>query len=187
MKAKLTHSDFQRAARELGCEVAAVKAVCEVEAPKGGFLPDGQVTILFERHKFYQFTKGAFVKSHPVLCNPKAGGYGSGGQLQHTKLAAATKLNRTAALLSCSWGKFQIMGYNYRLAGFKSLQAFINAMHESEGRQLDAFIQFVKNSGLADELKRKDWTGFALGYNGRKYYINQYDKKMAAAYKKFSA
>ncbi|WP_373427998.1 N-acetylmuramidase domain-containing protein, partial [Chryseobacterium sp. WLY505] len=47
----LTEQDYINAAKELGCEVSAIKAVSEVEAPKGGFQADGTPTILFERHK----------------------------------------------------------------------------------------------------------------------------------------
>jgi two-component sensor histidine kinase len=48
----LTEEDYKRAARRLGCSVAAIKAVAEVEAPGSGFLPDGRPKILFERHIF---------------------------------------------------------------------------------------------------------------------------------------
>ena len=57
--APLTSADFARAAAALGCVPAAVRAVVEVES-KGGFLPDGRVRILFERHKFSAFTGRAF-------------------------------------------------------------------------------------------------------------------------------
>ena len=36
-------------------------------------------------------------------------------------------------------------------------------------------------------LRNKDWAGFALRYNGPEYAKFSYDKKMAAAYAKFSA
>lgn len=184
---QLTIQDLVSAAQKIGCEVAAIKAVCEVEAPNGGFMPDGQVTILFERHKFHQFTHGKYATSNPSICNPKPGGYGAAGQHQHDRLNEAVALDREAALLSCSWGKFQIMGYNFRLAGFDSLQDFINAMSESEGKQLGGFVNFVKNSKLDDELRRRDWTGFACGYNGAKYFINNYDTKLAIAFRKYMA
>ena len=54
MKPKLTIKDYQKAAKELNCEVAAIRAVAEVESLKGGFLPDGRPKILFERHVFHQ-------------------------------------------------------------------------------------------------------------------------------------
>lgn len=180
MKPVLTAADFERAAAKLGCEVAAVKAVCQVEAPKGGFLPDGQPTILFERHKFYQFTKGRFGISD--ISSPQAGGYGPEGQYQHDKLARAAALDRDAALKSASWGKFQIMGFNWQACGFDGLQSFINAMYRSEGAQLDAFVAFILSEGLADELREQRWADFARRYNGPGYAANRYDTKLAAAY-----
>ena len=37
MTQRLVELDFHDAARSLGCSVGAVKAVCDVEAPVGGF------------------------------------------------------------------------------------------------------------------------------------------------------
>lgn len=182
MKPLLSEQDLERSAKSLGCEVAAIKAVCQVEAPNGGFLSDGRPNILFERHKFSQFTGGQFDASDPDISNPKAGGYGAGGVNQHDRLGRAADLDREAALKSASWGKFQIMGFNFSAAGFKDLQSFINAMYRSEGAQLDAFVAFIKHEGLADELREHRWADFARRYNGPSYAINRYDTKLAAAY-----
>jgi hypothetical protein len=57
----------------------------------------------------------------------------------------------------------------------------------SERDQLEAFEGFVRANGLADELQRKDWTGFASRYNGPGYAANQYDQKMAQAYQRLKA
>ena len=184
-KPTLNEHDFRRAAAALNCEIAAIKAVCEVEAPKGGFLADGQPTILFERHKFSQFTKGRYDRTHPDISNPTPGGYGASGQHQHNKLSKASKLDRNAALKSASWGKFQIMGFNHAAAGHPALQGFVNAMYESEAKQLDAFVAFIQSQGLGVYLQRRDWAGFARRYNGPNYAINKYDLKMAAAYETF--
>lgn len=173
--------DFQRAAAVIGCDVAAIRAVCAVEAPRGGFLPDGQPTILFERHQFSKRTGGKFDASNPSISNPKRGGY-VGGAGEHLRLQQAAALDRDAALKSASWGKFQIMGFNYAACGFPSLQSFINAMYHSEGAQLDAFIAFVKHEGLADELREHRWADFARRYNGPDYAANRYDDKLAGAY-----
>lgn len=51
---KLTPKDFQSAAERLGCEVNVLRALCQVEAPAGGFDLQGRPTILFERHYFYK-------------------------------------------------------------------------------------------------------------------------------------
>lgn len=182
---RLTNNDYILAARLLNCEVACVKSIREVEALNSGFLPNGEVKILFERHKFHQFTGGKYSRKYIDISNPRSGGY-KGGYAEHRRLQKAVRLNRTAALKSASWGAFQIMGFNYRLCGFTSLQAFINAMHKGEREQLFAFVNFVKSVGLDDELRRKDWKGFAKGYNGRAYYENKYDVKLQRAYKKYS-
>lgn len=185
MKPTLTAQDFQDAADQLGCEVADVKAVCEVEAPRGGFLPSGEPTILFERHQFSKRTGRKFDISHPHISNRQPGGY-KGGQAEHIRLAEAVALDRDAALESTSWGKFQIMGFNYAPAGFESLQEFINAMFQSEGRQLKAFVSFIQHEGMAGFLRERRWAAFARRYNGPNYAINNYDTKMAAAHAKFA-
>ncbi|WPB58655.1 N-acetylmuramidase family protein [Xylophilus sp. GOD-11R] len=178
----LSETDFALAAAALGCAVPAVKAVCIVEAPGGGFQDDGQVRILFEGHVFHRLTGGRFDAAAPDLSNVKPGGYGLESS-QHDRLQRAVALNRDAALRSASWGKFQIMGFNFPSCGFGSLQSFINAMHDSESAQLDAFVEFIlANPGLARAIRAQDWTTFARLYNGPDYAKNQYDVKLAKAF-----
>lgn len=185
-KPKLTEAGFKTAAEVLNCEVAAIQAVCEVEAPRGGFLPDDRVRILFERHKFHSFTAGTFSKSNPDISNRVAGGYGAEGAHQWARFSKAFALDPKAAMKSCSWGKFQIMGFNFAAAGFETLDDFVSAMKVSEDEQLKAFVNVIKSWALQDELRRHDWASFARQYNGENYKINRYDVKLAAAYKKYS-
>jgi len=168
------------AAQALGCEVAAVRAVIDVES-RGGYLSDKRPKILFERHYFSRLTKNAFDAAHTDISNRKFGGY-KGGAGEYARLERAMALNRDAALRSASWGAFQIMGDNCRMCGFDTAEDFVAAMVESEDRQLAAFVAFVKSARLDDELRRLDWEGFARGYNGPAFRTNNYDKKMAAAY-----
>lgn len=184
---QLTEPDFVRAAAALSCEVAAVKAVCEVEAPKGGFLPDGRPTILFERHQFSKRTGGKFDAAHPDISNRKPGGY-VGGSAEHGRLERAASLDRDAALKSASWGRFQAMGFNSAACGHATLQSFINAMYDSEGAQLDAFVAFMLASpGLTKAIQSKDWTTLARLYNGANFAINSYHDRLRAAYRKHAA
>ena len=76
------------------------------------------------------------------------------------------------------------MGFNAESLGYPSLKAFVDAMYESEAKQLDAMCRYIKVNYLVDELQRHDWAGFAKGYNGSNYAINKYDQKLAAAYAK---
>lgn len=184
----LTESDYAAAAKKLGASVAAVKAVAEVESSGNGFLPSGEPKILFEAHIFDRLTNGRFRKSHPNLSSARwdRSLYGPSSR-QHARLAEAVKLDREAALQSASWGKFQVMGSNWEMVGRPSLQAFVNAQYRSEAEHLKDFVGYVLARGLADELQRLDWAGFARGYNGPSFAENRYDAKMAAAYRRHSA
>ncbi|MCJ2186508.1 N-acetylmuramidase domain-containing protein [Novosphingobium beihaiensis] len=176
---------IEAAAKSLGCQVAAVRAVIDVES-RGGFLPDGRPKILFERHYFSRLTKHKYDASHPAISNPKWGGY-KGGAAEYVRLGEAIKLDRDAALRSASWGLFQIMGDNCGICGFSNVEDFVKAMVSGEAAQLDAFVAFVRANHLDDELVRLDWAGFARGYNGPAYKKNKYDTKLAAAFAFHSA
>jgi hypothetical protein len=181
---RMSEAAIEAAAEELGCEVPALKAVIDVES-RGGFLDDRRPKILFERHYFCRLTKGAHDGAAPDISATKAGGY-KGGPKEYDRLDRAAKLDRAAALQSASWGAFQIMGANYKLAGYDDPETFVRAMCESEDNQLKAFVAFVKANKLDDELRRRDWKGFARGYNGPAYKKNRYDEKMAAAYARYA-
>lgn len=188
MNQGLIYQDFLAAAKRLRCDVAAVRAVCEVEAPKGGFFPDGTPATLFEGHKFHAFTGGRFSATHPAISYESwtREHYGN-WQREKERLAEAIALDRDAALKSASWGKFQIMGFNHAAAGFQRLQDFVNAMYDSEGAQLQAFVEFVLHEKLDDEMRERRWADFARRYNGPGYRANRYDTKLAAAYARHAA
>lgn len=172
--------DWKDAADTLGCNVNVIRAVADVEAPGGGYLSDGRVKILFEPHWFHRLTGGKYDGAYPDLSYRRWGEqpYGTYSK-QHDKLEQAVKLDRPAALQSCSWGRFQIMGFNHRKAGHPELQDFVNAMIlGGEPAHLAAFVEYVKAVGLADELQRLDWVGFAVAYNGPEHWKNDYVGKM---------
>lgn len=191
MSKVLVWQDFEDAAVHLGCDIASVRAVCEVESGKSGFNPDGSVKTLFEGHYFYRYTKGAYSSTDPDLSYPSwtKVHYGRTWQAEQSRLARATVLDREAALKSASWGKFQIMGFNYQLAGFDSVEAFVAAMQRDERSQLLAFVEFVKNSTpvMLESLRTRNWAGFARAYNGPGYAVNAYDTKLASAYAKYAS
>lgn len=184
----LTTADFGRAALLLGCEPAAVRAVAAVESAGEGFLEDGRPRILFEAHIFARLTNQRFNESHPDLSSRtwnKA--LYQGGAAEHDRLARAAALDRNAAIQSASWGKFQIMGFNWRKCGFANLQDFVNAMYRSEADHLTAFCHFVRSMGLDDELRRRDFAAFARGFNGPMYAENDYDAKLSQAFDYFQS
>lgn len=188
MKPTITEADYQCEARRLRCDVAAIKAVAEVESSGGGFLASGEPKVLFEAHVFDRLTNGRYRRSHPNLSSARwdKSLYGPAGAHQHRRLQAAVALDRDAALQSASWGKFQVMGFNWKLVGRASLQAFVTAQYKGEGEHLRDFVGFVIGRHLDDELRELRWAAFAEGYNGPGYKANGYDTKMAAAYRRHS-
>lgn len=185
-KPRLTHADFVKAAQLLQVDVPAVYAVADIESRGSGFIADGRPVILFEAHLFSKLTGRKYDKTHPNISSPRWNKalYGAGGAHQHDRLAKAAELDRDAALKSCSWGLFQILGSNHKLAGHESVQSFVNANYKSEGDQLECLVHFLRNTGLDRPLRAHDWSAFARGYNGPGYAQNGYHTKLAAAWKK---
>jgi len=189
MKLGISNEAFKKAAAKIGCDIRAIKAVDKVESKGSGFLPSGEVKILFEPHVFWKELRKAGVT--PIvsdICYLKWGTkpYGKESQ-QHAKLQKAVAIHRNAALMSASWGRFQIMGFNYKECGCASIQGFINKMNESEEAQLELFVNYIINSYLDDELVEKDWKGFASQYNGPLYYKNNYDGQLNTAFNLMTA
>lgn len=176
--------DVARCAATLDVPVAAMRAVVAVEAAGAGFIAGTDLPkILFEGHVFHRLTAGAFDEARPDLSFPKwTKQHYKGGRGEYDRLLAAIALDADAALQSCSWGLGQVMGFNHEIVGFDHVDGFVNAMAESEGAQLMAMTRFIEANGLADELRRQDWAGFARGYNGPGYRANAYDTKLAAAF-----
>lgn len=189
----LTNEQIKDLANKHGIEYAGLKAVVEVEASGKGFIGDVP-KILYEPHimhrlltkKNYITIRNNLMKAHPNLCYPRWGTYKYGAEsIQHSRLEIASQFNRDTALESCSWGLGQVMGYHWKSLGYESLQVFINDMYESEAKQLEAMIRFIRTNGLLLALKNKDWVKFARGYNGSGYAKNKYHIKLANAYAKY--
>jgi hypothetical protein len=168
----LLPADFVAAADTLSCDVAAIRAFADVESSGSGFLADGRPVILFEAHRFHALTKGRFwnaVDRHGVALSVKEWDrslYGASGAHQWERHDDAAELDQAAADGACSWGEFQIMGSNYKLAGHKTQASFVAAMKLSSRAHLDAFVAFVSASGLRSALRAHDWRTCARVYNG---------------------
>lgn len=189
----LTEADIEAAAASLGCDAAAVHAVIEVEAPRSGFLPDGRVVILFERHIMYRLLQAAgvdpapYVKASPDIVNPHPGGY-LGGAAEYGRLARAKAINADCALESASWGRLQIMGEHWHSLGYASVQAFVADMQTGEAAQLRAGVRFIAaDPDMHQALVAHDWAAFAERYNGPAYHDHGYDLHLAVAYRRHAA
>jgi hypothetical protein len=185
---------------EFGCEIAALRAVAKTESNEEYFFENGLPKILFERHYFYNFTKPTQVKKkgvpptpHPFaafaeICNPKASAKYGAESSQYPKLVKASLLHREAAVMSCSWGAFQVMGAYWKEFGYKSAEQLANECMESVDGQMQLFRHFLKmKKSAVDALKAKDWETFTYYYNGSGWRKNNsdYPKKMATFYAQF--
>lgn len=191
----LNDDAFVSIAKKMAIPEASVRAVTEVEAKQFGFLASGRPAILFERHKFYkdlvrlrgQSFANSVTASAPDICNSNPGGY-VGREGEWKRYDKASNIDTTCAMLSTSWGLFQIMGFNHKQAGFSNVQDYVNAMFESEKKQLEAFASYVKNDSdqsLHRALVTQSWASFANEYNGPAYKKNLYDTKLATAFAKW--
>lgn len=189
--APLVDLDRRAAASAIGVTVQKVAAVEAVESRGRGFRPLDGVTglarpiILFEPHIFHRLTAGKYSEAWPEISYPTFGNlpYPSSQDTRWDQLRAACRLDEAAGLKSASWGLFQVMGFNFRPAGFPTVQAFARAMATTEAAQLLAFAALIKAvPGAQKALQLSDWAGFARAYNGPGYAQHGYDQKLKAAY-----
>lgn len=188
----LSDTDVVDQGRSTGIDVAMLFAIRQVEGQSDGFLSDGRPLILFERHKFYQALEKKFgaakaiavMTEAPLICHPKwdASVY-KGYKREYDRLNYAITFDRECALMSASWGMFQIMGGNHEICGYSNVEAFVKDMYESEDFHLSAVIKFIKaQPNLFKAIKEKNFAEIARIYNGPGYAKNAYDKKLSVAY-----
>ena len=188
-------------AKRLKCEPAVVTAITRAETSGTGFDGGGKIKILFEKHKFFanlpESKRGAAVKAglaRKKWISPKKGGYKDqpSNDAAISLLARAVEIDEAAALKSASYGVGQVMGENFGVAGWGSVQTFVLDMCESEDKQIEAMFNFIVGRGLLDEVQSKDFAGIERGYNGggqngvyaarmRRYYEEEAGKPAAVS------
>lgn len=181
----LKDSDYISAAKRLKVSELAIRVFGATEGRGVGFLKNGKAKILFERHRMYFYLgqlKGkafanAQMKQYPNLVNTATGGY-KGDEAEYVRLSLSKNICAEAALMSCSWGQFQIMGENWKELGYSSVFDFETQMQTSESLQLEAFIRFIewktgtvngKKITLIDALRAENWEAVFTLYNGSNY------------------
>ncbi len=195
---KLNHTDVENLSKEFGVSVPAAWAVIDTESSGSGFAPDGRIKIQFEPSVFANELDKIGIENKLVLVGKTSRGLKiwditvagitirNGVENQPAEWAAyniAVTIHKDAAQRATSFGMGQVMGFNCRLAGFKTAQEMINAFNESEYNQVRGMFGFIKAHQLMDELERKDWDGFARVYNGPGYKAQGYDVTLPKNYK----
>jgi peptidoglycan hydrolase-like protein with peptidoglycan-binding domain len=172
---KRSPDGLKAVAAKLKCEAATVQAIVQVESNGSGIDKEGRVKVLFEKHKFYKNLppekRSGAVKAglaRATWISAKKGGYkdqpNNAAALDF--LVRAIAIDETAALKSASYGAGQVMGENYSLCGWPSVQSFVLDMCETEDSHVEAMMGFLVGNGLADELRARDFDAIERVYNG---------------------
>lgn len=182
----LTTKDYLDSAGRLGCSPANIMAFASVEAQGVGF-ENGEPKILYEPHVFSRLTKHKYDADHPLISYPKWGmrPYPPDMVTRYNQLLDAVALDVTAGFSSASYGKFQLMGFNYAACGYDTPWEFAFSQAFDEPTQLKAFEAFIRSDGLLKPLQNGNWVALAKSYNGPAYVNNRYDVKLAQAARNF--
>lgn len=186
---RLTDADLPRIGAMIGVGEDEIHAILDVESSGSGFDSKGRPKMLFEPHVFYRNLPHGHVKQvravREGLAYPKwkPGAYPKDS---YPRLAEAIEIDETAALKACSWGLGQILGENYKAAGYDTVQEMVRDCLDSEAAHLEMMVRFIKAKRLDEALRRHDWAAFAKGYNGASYATHNYHTRLAKAYAKWA-
>jgi peptidoglycan hydrolase-like protein with peptidoglycan-binding domain len=197
---RLDSLDFIAIGGRIGVGEDIIHGVMDVETGGSGTDSKGRLKQLYEPHVAYRCAPTKAIRDKLVaagLAYPKwRKGYPKDS---YPRLLAASKIDPTTALKACSWALPQILGENFALAGYPTVEAMVEDFTRDEDNQLEAMINFIKNAGLDDELRvmeRKIRAGqkitpddarpFVRGYNGTGYERNNYHVKLANAINKWA-
>lgn len=189
-----TIDEIASAARTLGVDPAALLAVAEVESGGKAFaLVAGrrEPLIRFEGHYFDRRLSAQKRQQARTrgLASPTAGAIANPATqaARWRLLARAAALDHKAAHESVSWGIAQVMGAHWQWLGYADIDALVAEARSGVAGQIRLMMRYIEKSGLTAAMNRRDWEGFARGYNGPDYKRGRYDTKLAAAYEKYRA
>lgn len=185
---KLTEQQIREVAKKYDVPYASLKAVILTEARSDGFYSHTLIPVVrFENHIFHKKTNGIYAKSHPTLSSKTfTNKYNKQGYNEYLRFLQAYDIDSDSAIWSTSWGIGQVMGFNFAVTGAMNLHQFMNNMFDSESKQIEAMMGFIKANGLLQAMRNSDWSTFARGYNGKDYALNKYHTKLASAYKQYA-
>lgn len=155
MENKITTEQIKDLAREFEIDWKLIKMLIMVESSNSGFGIDGKIVIRFEEKKFLDVV-GVLVVNHH-----------SNQAEEYVAFQKAYALDQNQANLCTSWGMGQIMGYEYKKAGYDSVEKMIGEFKISEFYQVKGILNFCKNKpGLWNALKTKNFPLIEYLYNG---------------------
>lgn len=182
---------YQALATRLKAPLPHVLAIDEVESSGLAFWNIGGVpkpAIRHEAHHFGACTRHIYDASHPTIATREwrpelAAKTWAGAWAQHDEAVA---LDRACADSSASWGRFQVMGFNWRGLHYGSIAEFVLSMSKEEG-QIEAFARYIEaDPVLQRALIAGNWRVVAARYNGTGA-VDAYSAKLAAAAERHGA
>jgi len=171
--------------RMLKIDPAVAVAVLCVEGK--GFSPDGRMIIRFENHIFWRY----WGKSHPssffehFKFDPRRPWRGhkfrkkpkndwtvfhrKGQSGEWEVFEFARSKHQRFSLYSISMGMPQIMGFNHKKIGHKSVKKMFDSFARSERNQIIGLFDLIgrRTSNMCRALRKKDFHTFARLYNGQ--------------------
>jgi len=175
---------FEVGAEFLGCEIAAIRAVFEVESGGRFFNRDGSLPSRFEPHHMPS-SMWDDLGFAPGDVRPWRASLAMSETDRGAMFARAIEMDREAAYNATSWGGPQIMGFNHEDCGWPSAIDMVEDMGKSPEDQVEAFARFVRGRNLGPALRAHDWVEYARGYNGNGQ-PEVYAAKIASAYRRAS-
>lgn len=196
---KLDDVDLPRIGHEIGVGEDELHAFMDVETRGYGFDKKDRPVILFEPHVFWrQLPESKRAEARKAgLAHPKWGAinYARSSDGNYNRLKKAMAIDYEAALKSCSWGFSQVMGFNYAMIGYKSVEAMVRAFMDDEEIHIKAMVDFIVASGIDDEMRElaaltrptrpEDCVAIVSVYNGSGFRKNRYHEKFADAHNKW--
>lgn len=178
---KLTDIHIHQLAVEFGLSYAQIKAIIEVESGGKGFdEKTGKILIQFEPSWFKR--KSPYTPSGKWSINKV--------DVQSKEWDAfndAFSENPDASMESTSIGMMQVMGFHFKLLGFKTVGEMWDYAKESEVNQVRLGLLFIKsNTKMFKALKSGIWWQFAYYYNGEQYKKFKYDMRLKKAFDKWN-
>lgn len=184
----LDRFDVAQLAHRIAVSEDHFQAFINVESRSRGFDRAGRPIILNEPHVFYRNLRGSEREEavREGLAYPSWGEkpYPRSQDERYAWLQAACEINETAALKSCSYGLSQILGENFSMVGFRTIQDMVLAFMDDEEEHVEAMMKFILASGIADDIRAERWETVARVYNGPGYRKNRYHIKMAQEFTK---
>lgn len=146
--------------------LARLLAFIEVESGGRGFDPKtGKLIAQFESHIFSKATGIPRSKDNNWAWDENVVDVQSKEWEAFNE--AFLKVDKVKAMESTSWGLPQIMGFNYKQAGYESVGEMLDDYKKGELQQVVSLIKFIQNSPkLYKAVMAGDYETIASTYNG---------------------